>query len=275
VNSLQEQFREDGVVFVPGALDPAGVRCAEEAFTWSLEHPGPGAGEVLAGTPGAFYQDHANPDALVAYRPLLTGTGLSDLVADVLGSESLWLMYEQIWLKEGGETRPTPWHQDLPYVPLEGDHIATVWLNLDPVPEENSLRFVPGSHRGPLYNPTAFDPTDASAAMYEEGVWPPLPDIDGHPEAWTVASWAVEPGDVLIFHPAILHGGAPTHPGQRRRTISLRYFGDHAFCAARPEMGLSDDDRLKRDDGGRDPIEQLAHMPPGTPFRHPGFPRLR
>jgi hypothetical protein len=270
MTAQQARFREDGVVLAKGALDRRELAVAEAAFQWTIEHPGPGAGAVLAGRPGAFYQDHSNPSSHDAYRALLDDTAIPRLVADLLGTSRLWLLYEQVWLKEG-TSRPTPWHQDLAYIPLEGDHLAVVWLTLDHVDRETSLEFVRGSHRGPLYNPTAFDATDARAAMFDPGVWPTLPDIDAERERWPVVSWAVDPGDLLIFHPAILHGGAPTHEGQRRRTISLRFFGDHAFCAARPEAGVADADRLDREDGGRDPIEQMAKLPPGTPFRHPGF----
>ena len=273
IPNLQSQFRVDGVVHVPGALDARAMELADAAFRWSVENPGKGAGQVLAG-PGSFYQDHSNPAAFGAYRRLLLETCLSELVGQLMGSHNLWLLYEQVWMKNGGQTRRTPWHQDLAYIPLEGDHLAVVWLNLDPVPLERSLEFVRGSHRGPLFNPTAFDPEDPHAAMFESGVWPSLPDIDAARGQWPIVSWAVERGDMIVFHPAMLHGGAPTGEGERRRTISLRFFGDHALCAERPEQGLSEEDRLKRGDGGRDPIEQMAMLPPGTLFRHPGFPKV-
>jgi hypothetical protein len=272
--ALREQFLEGGVVCVRGALDVHAMERAEAAFTWTLAHPGASAGEVLAGRPGAFYQDHGNPAAYDAYHGLLHDTCLADVVAGLCGSTNLWLLYEQIWLKEGADTRRTPWHQDLAYIPLDGDHLAVVWLSLDAVPAARPLEFVRGSHRGPLYNPTAFDPDDDTASMFEDGVWPALPDIETTRDQWPIVSWAVEPGDLIVFHPAILHGGAPTSQGERRRTVSLRFFGDRAYCAARPEQGLAEEDRLKRADGGRDPIEQMAMLPPGTLFRHDGFPKV-
>ena len=187
----------------------------------------------------------------------------------------MWLLYEQIWLKEGGSKRRTPWHQDLAYIPLEGNDLAVLWITLDPVAKEDSLEFVPGSHRGPLFNPTAFDPNDEAASMFPDGIWPPLPNIERARDQWDIVSWPTQPGDILVFHPAMLHGGAPTHEGGRRRSISLRFFGDHAFCAERPESGLADIDRLKYDDGSGDPIKELAGAAPGTPFRHPRFLQLR
>lgn len=273
MSDLRAAFRNDGVVCLRGVLDARGLALAERAYRWSLAHPGPGARTVLAEAPGAFYQDHANPAAFPLYRPLLTETGLARLVANVMDSDALWLLYEQIWLKEGGERRPTPWHQDLAYVPMAGEHMATVWLSLDPVPKETSLEFVRASHLGPLFNPTAFDATDPSAAMFEPDVWPPLPDIERNRSAFDIVSFAVAPGDLVMFHPGVLHGGAPTRPFTRRRTISLRFFGDRAYCAERPETGVAEIDRLE-DPASTDPIRQLACAAPGTLFRHAAFHRL-
>jgi hypothetical protein len=274
MNELQAQFHRDGVVFIADALDHHTLKLAEEAFQWTFTHPGPGAGAVLLGTPGTFYQDQANPDAFAFYRELLGGTCIPDIAARLFGSENVWLLYEQIWFKDGN-TRRTPWHQDLPYLPVEGEDLCVIWTNLDPVSKEASLEFVQGSHRGPLFNPSAFNPEDESAALFEKGVLPPLPDIEATRDQWPIVSWATKPGDVVVFHPAMLHGGAPTRAGLPRRTLSLRFFGDQAFCAARPHGGLADVEGLKHDDGGRHPLKKMAAVAPGTLFRHPDFPKLR
>ena len=42
---LLRQYRDDGVVRLQHALDPATLARAREAFDWSLAHPGPGAAE--------------------------------------------------------------------------------------------------------------------------------------------------------------------------------------------------------------------------------------
>ncbi len=273
--TLQKAYAEDGVVFISGALDARTLQLTETCFNWTLENPGPGAGPVLLGTPGTFYQDQANPDSFPAYRELLCDTPLADIPAALFGCTDIWLMYEQIWLKEGAATRRTPWHQDLPYLPAAGDHLAVLWTCLDAVEKEQSLEFVRGSHKGPLYNPTAFNPDDIAANLFDGPDWPPLPDIDAVPEDFPILSWAMQPGDVIVFHPATLHGGAPTREGIRRRSLSLRFFGEDAWCAARPHDGMANVDGLKHDDGGRHPLKKIALKPTGARFRHPDFPRLR
>jgi hypothetical protein len=272
---LRRRFREDGVIHIPQALDSRCLDLAEECFEWTLNNPGPGAGAALLGTPGTFYQDQANPDAFPAYKQLLCDTHIADIAAALFESENVWLMYEQIWLKEGADTRRTPWHQDLPYLPAAGEHLAVFWTCLDPVEKTDSLEFVTGSHRGPLFNPSAFNPDDVSANLFDDPEYPQLPDVDAERDAFAILSWAMEPGDVVVFHPAMLHGGAQTRAGVRRRTLSLRFFGDDARCAKRPHDGMANIDGLKHDDGGRHPLKKMALAEHGTLFRHPDFPQLR
>ena len=275
IAALRTRFRENGVVHIPKALDPFCLTLAEQCFEWTLNNPGPGAGAVLAGTPGTFYQDQANPDAFPAYKELLCDTNIPDLAAALFDCDNIWLMYEQIWLKDGADTRRTPWHQDLPYLPAAGDHLAVFWTCLDPVEKVDSLEFVTGSHRGPLYNPSALNPDDVSANLFDDPQYPQMPDVDAGRDSFSISSWSMEPGDIVIFHPAMLHGGAQTRAGIRRRTLSLRFFGDDAWCAKRPHDGMANVDGLKHDDGGRHPLKKMAMADPGTLFRHPDFPQLR
>jgi ectoine hydroxylase-related dioxygenase (phytanoyl-CoA dioxygenase family) len=260
---LREAYAADGVVMLRGALDPEVLDLAEEAFNWSVAHPGPGASSPFEGIEGQFYQDLCNPAAPThpLYQRLLEVSPLAEIVSGIWGSEEVWFMYEQIFVKDGGESRRTPWHQDAPYLSVEGRDLAVAWITFDPVAKEDSLEFVRASHAGTLYNTSAFDPADETVPLYE-GL-PRLPDIQADRAAWDILSWDIEPGDLLIFHPAMLHGGAPTHPGGRRRTLSLRFFGEDAVYVKRPGGGVAP------------MVEGLDEsLVPGAPFRHPAFPRL-
>lgn len=265
--SAREEFQRDGVTCLPQALPAESLRLAEEAFTWSLDHPGPGASAPFEGTgdaaSGRFYQDLCNPAAPTEarYTRLLAESPLAGIVADLWQQDDVWFMYEQVFLKEGGESRRTPWHQDAPYLSVEGEHLAVVWITFDEVPAADSLEFVRGSHRGTLYNTSAFDPDDETIPLHE-GL-PRLPDIQADRARWDIVSWAVTPGDLIVFHPALLHGGAATHPGGRRRTLSLRFFGPDATYVTRPGGGVAP------------MVEGLPdRLTDGDPFRDPAFPKL-
>jgi hypothetical protein len=86
------------------------------------------------------------------------------------------------------------------------------------------------------------------------------------------------PGDILVFHPAMLHGGAPTLPSQRRRTLSLRFFGQDAVYTPRMDGGLTTAE-LPREDAGDSSEPVFRKLPrslaPGDPFRHPDFLKVR
>jgi ectoine hydroxylase-related dioxygenase (phytanoyl-CoA dioxygenase family) len=265
--SARREYETDGVTFLPRALPPDSVRMAEDAFNWSLAHPGPTATRPVEGagdTPIVFmFQDLCNPEAPrnPLYVRLLRESPLAQIVADLWGEDEVWFMYEQVFLKEGGENRRTPWHQDAPYLSVEGNHLAVIWITFDRVPAEDSLEFVRGSHRQTLYNTSAFNPDDETIPIFE-GL-PRLPNIEGDRSQWDIVSWAAAPGDLVVFHPAMLHGGAATHPGGRRRTLSLRFFGPDATYVTRPGGGVA-----PRVEGLQD---QLAD---GQPFRHPAFPKV-
>jgi ectoine hydroxylase-related dioxygenase (phytanoyl-CoA dioxygenase family) len=259
---LRDAYARDGVVLLRGVLDGKALGEALAAWEWSLANPGPGASRFASPSQATFYQDLYNPRCLEGYSAMLRASPLPAIIAGIWGAAPVWFMYEQVFLKEGGEARRTPWHQDSSYLAIAGRHLAVAWITFETVSAADSLEFVRGSHRGVLYNGSSFTPDDDTAPLYPGRELPRLPDIEAHRADFDIVSHAVEPGDVVLFHPAMLHGGAPTHTGGRRRTLSLRFFGEDAVYDARPGPA-----------GPR--IEGFhARLKTGDPFRHPSFLEL-
>lgn len=259
---IREAYARDGAVFLPGVLDADALAQAQAAYDWSLAHPGPGATRFAQATDATFYNDLYNPDCLTGYRSMLEASPIPALLGELWGRPEVWFMYEQVFLKEGGESRRTPWHQDSSYLAIAGDDLAVAWITFDAVSRADSLEFVRGSHRGLLFNGSRFELGDDTAPLYPQSDLPRMPDIEAGRDAYNIISWAVEPGDLVLFHPATLHGGAPTHPGGRRRTLTLRFFGADAVYDPRP--------------GRPGPRAPGFHerMRPGEPFRDPSFLKL-
>lgn len=274
IESMRERFAADGVVCLRNVVDAPALAAALAAFEWSLANPGHAANQFqgTAAAPDRFYQDLLNPNALAGYRRMLLDSPAADLVAALWGAPDVWFLYEQVFLKDGGESRRTPWHQDSSYLPIDGKQLAVMWISFDPVAREDSLEFVRGSHRGVLYNGSSFDPADDTAPLYAGDTMPRLPNIEADRARWDIVSFGVEPGDAIVFHPAMLHGGAPTHRGKSRRTLSLRFFGADAIFAMRPGME-------SWSSGAGEPrsvFQAMARkLKPGDPFRHPAFLKLR
>ena len=263
IDQLIAQYDRDGVVCIRDALEPDLLEEAFRCFQWSLNHPTPSACTFYDSDVAEFYQDLCHPRGAAAYKALITEGPIADIVARLWGSDKVWFLYEQIFVKRGEATRRTPWHQDTSYLALEGDEVAVVWISFDAVDAAHSLEFIRGSHKDTLYNGSAFDAEDDTAPIYADGL-PRLPDIEANRPAWDIVSFDVSPGDIVIFHPSTLHGGAATEPGKQRRTLSLRFFGDDAVYAARPTQAPA-------------PLIVGLHdaLSPGDLFRHPAFPQLR
>lgn len=260
---LRQAWTRDGVVLLPGLLDAKAQGEALAAWEWSLANPGPGASRFRSHAEATFYQDLYNPRCLEGYRDMLLASPLPKAIAGLWGSDEVWFMYEQVFLKEGGEARRTPWHQDSSYLAVGGDDLAVAWITFEPMSAADSLEFVRGSHRGVLYNGSRFELGDDTAPLWPGDALPRLPDIEADRARFDIVSFAVEPGDVVLFHPRMLHGGAPTRPGMRRRTLTLRFFGADAVYEPRP--------------GPAGPRVAGFHdgMTAGDPFRHDSFLKLR
>jgi hypothetical protein len=261
---LRDTFLRDGVVKLSALLAPDDLAGAHSCYNWSLTHLGPhGSGTSFVSSKGsATFEDKANPDAPGVYAPWLYATGLTKAALALWGdSRQAWFMYEQVFMKRGASRR-TCWHQDSSYLAIDGQHLIVFWICFDAVAESESLEFVRGSHKGPLYNGSTFNEVDPTEPLYKSGNLPRLPDVDATPDAFDLVSYGIEPGDVIAFHPQTLHGGAATHAGAKRETLSIRLFGDDAVFAHRP--------------GPCGPRVAGLHdaLKPGEPFRYPAFVAL-
>lgn len=258
----RQRYADDGAILLRGALSEAELARCYTAWHWSKHHPGPGASGLLPDSEHAF-QDLCNPGALANYRGVVEDSPLADYAKALWQSHDVWFMYEQVFHKSGGDVGRTPWHQDTSYLAVGGEHLIAFWISFETITAQAGLEFVRGSHRGPLFNTSRFDPTDATLPIFASDTLANLPDIEADRREWDIVSFDAEPGDVIAFHTSTLHGGGavdPTTP--ERRTLTLRFFGDDAVTEARP--------------GQAGPFySDIRSLQPGEPFRHDRFLQVR
>lgn len=133
-----------------------------------------------------------------------------------------YFFYDQLFVKEPGTATRTQWHQDLPYWPLVGTDIPTLWLALTECDEStSSVQYVRGSHRGAVYVATNYETREADRAAGLE-VCPDYHDAD-HQRADSIIRYSLEPGDVVVHHPLVVHGAGPNAGMRRRIGLSFRY----------------------------------------------------
>lgn len=226
MDETSERFATDGVVRVRGLIGPGDLEALRAAAARRRETPGPFVqrfGENPDG--GCFHSDlHCWRDDEDVARIALRSP-IAHVMRRLLASKSLRLLYDQLLIKDPGARSPTPWHHDLPFWPFFGRQIASCWIALDPVDEENGgVHYAPGSHRSAArYRPT--QPVNARTRRMKNMDLPECPDLFRRGGA-TVQAWPLEPGDALIFHALTLHGGRANRSERPRRAWVFRYAGD-------------------------------------------------
>ncbi|MDB5429983.1 MAG: phytanoyl-CoA dioxygenase [Caulobacter sp.] len=234
----RQAFRRDGAVILRRVIQPAWIERMREAVDRVLAAPGPAAVEYTeAGASGRYLGDFftwlRDPD----FKAFALASPLPALAQQLMQSREVTFFYDQLLVKEPRTREETPWHQDLPYWPLRGADILSLWVAFDPVTAESgAMRYVGGSHLpGRLYAPTAFGNRSGFADILAKGALPPFPPMSEEIAGADLIVCAVEPGDVVVHHPLTFHWS----PGNlsvdaRRRALALRYVGDDAVFDARP-----------------------------------------
>ena len=135
-------------------------------------------------------------------------------IAALLGPNVL--LWSMDWfIKEPGPAFVT-YHQDATYWGLEPHHVATAWVALsDAGPLTGPMRFLAGSHRGPVYEQ---DDTFAANNLLSRGQKVRAP-VD---ESRTVLA-PLAAGEMSIHHVRIIHGSEPNRSKDRRIGMVLRY----------------------------------------------------
>lgn len=137
---------------------------------------------------------------------------LDDVMITLLG-RSPYAVQTMIYFKPPG-SRGQALHQDNFYLKAEPGTCVAAWMALDPVDRENGcLEVVPGSHRWPIL---CTEKADTKVSFTDVTV--PLPD----PEAAVPVE--MEPGDVLFFHGALVHGSAPNVTADRFRRALIGHY---------------------------------------------------
>jgi ectoine hydroxylase-related dioxygenase (phytanoyl-CoA dioxygenase family) len=235
-------FARDGAGVLRGVIPQPWIERMRAAIDGALRREGPLAVNLAPRTKGAFFNDlflwRLNED----FRAFVFESPLPRLAADILAADEVRLFYDQLFVMEPRGETGTPWHQDLPYWPIRGPDVISIWVPFDSVsPENGVVSYVKGSHRwDKLIRPTS--PRLAADGRADEmstsgngkDFDPADPDLE-------FLAWNLEPGDVLVHHAMTVHG-APANNTQdrRRRAIAVRFAGPQTRYDPRPGTWIHD-----------------------------------
>jgi ectoine hydroxylase-related dioxygenase (phytanoyl-CoA dioxygenase family) len=153
------------------------------------------------------------------------------------------LWHDQALLKQPADSRPTPWHQDLPYWPMDAPGALSLWCALDDVDERNgAMSFIPGSQRvGALPGINLVDPQDIFA-MVPKGQLAGTQPVTARMRA----------GSCTFHNGLCFHYAGANRTDRPRRAMVIIYVPDGTLYNGRPHLvtdplGLHAGDRLEGD----------------------------
>lgn len=237
VDAERAVYARDGVVHLPGLFDADWIARLNAAIDRDMAKPSAMACDFNApGTPGRFFGDMFMWTWDADFRAVIFDSPAPAIAAALMGAEHVHFFYDQLFVKEPGTTKPTPWHQDQPYWAVRGEQICTVWIALDAISHAaGAVEYVAGSHRWDRrFRPVAFREGNHNDLRYRQSDLEPTPDIEAARERYDIRTWTMAPGDCLVFQAMIMHGAPGNSTSNRRRGLALRFTGDDARYDPRP-----------------------------------------
>ena len=217
----KESYDRDGFVVVRNFLSPDEYEPLFAVLDRFIR-------EVVPSIPdeAAFYQDKSQPETLKQmqhmekfepyFEEYRSHPKWNALASTLIGEEAHTKGPE--WFNKPPKTdHPTPPHQDNYYFKLNPPNVASVWMAIDPVDEENGcLRYIPGSHlRG--IRPHAL----TSVLGFSQGITDYGPKDEEMEEVVHM-----QPGDAVVHHAETIHRADPNQSASRhRRAIAMVYNG--------------------------------------------------
>lgn len=217
--SLAEQYRDDGVVLMPGLFSTAEIDEVREVFTRSVERDqslgyddGLPDGDILRRYP-RYVHPHRHLDQPTGQlaRHHMLDSRIFEVVTELIGPA--WAAQSMFYFKPPG-ARGQAMHQDETSLRTHPETCVAAWIAVDACDDANgSLMVVPGSHRQDLLCSSPADPDDSFSARGVEV-----------PETMEVVQTVMDPGDVLFFHGHLVHGSHRNVTADRfRRSLIFHY----------------------------------------------------
>lgn len=203
-----EQYDRDGYTIVRDVLDDTLVAQARDHIEWlkrkyaDVKYEDLGTGSVEM---DPFWLHLVSDDRLL------------DIVEQFIGP-NIALFATHYIAKPPRTGRAVSWHQDGSFWPLDPMHVITCWLSLDEVtPENGCMRVLPGTHNTRLISKDEMKTISTKEFVFASTIDPATID-----EADAV-DIILQPGDVSIHNPSIIHGSNPNVSDRWRRGLTIRY----------------------------------------------------
>ena len=222
-----DAFERDGVIHLPAVIDDEWIERGREACNRAPVMP-----TVAGARAPDYFQKMRVWEKDPVFKHLSTHSPAPGIAAQLVRSDKMNLLYDQMFNIEPDSGDRTSWHHDLPFWPVRGTQVVSVWIAFDRIDKDNgALEFIRGSNRwDKRFQPYSASEDGSTVEPFESGRddrHVPIPDFDVERDQHELISFDLEPGDALAFHALTVHASYPnTTRDRQRRAYSMRFTGE-------------------------------------------------
>ncbi|HRK22128.1 MAG TPA: phytanoyl-CoA dioxygenase family protein [Fimbriimonadaceae bacterium] len=199
------QFDREGYAIFRNVLDSELIAEASRHIDWLLER-NPGI------RPEQLHNWLMQDDPF--WVRLIADDRLLDIAEQFIGP-NIALFASHYISKPPFDGQPVLWHQDGSYWPLEPMEVVTLWLAVDRAdPENGCMRVIPGTHNLDLQ---AMDSHRDEVSVLGSAI------SDEYVDESKAVDLILDPGDVSVHNPNIVHGSNANTSPRRRAGLTIRY----------------------------------------------------
>ncbi|XP_054163204.1 uncharacterized protein LOC128961026 [Oppia nitens] len=239
---ILNDYRKDGVVCLRGVFSDRWIQQVIKGIDRNLQNPSAYSERLLNnGETGGFFNDYCNWKSIPEFQEFVYQSPAAAIAGIVMESPISIFYHEHVLIKEAGTSKLTPWHHDQAYYPINGFKNCSIWMPLDTVPIENSVKFAAGSHLdSKWYRPRKFAThlnyvcDNETNGFIDTNQYVDVPDNEYIKNKYKILRFSVAPGDCIVFHMRTLHAAPGVLKSTSRRVLSTRWLGDDSTFATRP-----------------------------------------
>jgi len=208
------RYNNDGYAIIKNVLEPEIIRELNKHVMW-LREKNPHI------RPESFHHHLLVKDPFIHY--LLHQEKLLNIVQNIIGP-NIALFGAHYIAKKPIDGKPVGWHQDGSYWPLKPMEVLSVWIACTKSEKNNAcMRVIPGSQNLKIMKPSEMVKLDLNQYVLDLAI-----DSSKIDDSKAV-DIELNPGDISIHNPLIIHGSNSNYSKNWRIGLTLRYIPTTTF----------------------------------------------
>ena len=211
---LRKEYQDNGFCIIRNVVDSESAKQIVAHVKWlRIKYPNT--------RPEAFHHHMLINEPFIHH--LIENKKILDIVEKIIGP-NIALFGAHYIAKKPIDGMPVGWHQDGSYWPLEPMKVVSVWLAGTHSKKNNGcMQLIPKTHKKRLYKPSELKKMDSNKYVLDLAIHPKKLDKS------KVVDIELNPGDISIHNPFIIHGSNANKSKSWRIGLTLRYIPTSTF----------------------------------------------